>query len=135
MAALFSYEWINALKDAWNQEEEIYAKLAEIGFDAVITCGYKDEEEPRCTFVVEKGMAVRAGMYDGEEPDWDMRAKKEHWLQWVEKPLGMASMGLAVSTGKLKFKKGDFASMIKNPAMAGPFIKSFALMNKIGADA
>jgi len=27
-------------------------------------------------------------------------------------------------------KKGDFASMIKKPFMAGPFVKSFALMAK-----
>jgi hypothetical protein len=33
--------------------------------------------------------------------------------------------------GKLKFVKGDFAAMIKNPSMAGPFIKSFSLMSEI----
>ncbi len=43
-------------------------------------------------------------------------------------------MGVAVTTGKLKFATGDYASMIKNPKMAGPFIKSFALMSEIGGE-
>jgi len=134
MAKLFSDEWINELKDAWNKTPEVKDKLAEIGFNAVITCGYKDKESPECVFIVENGEAVRAGLYGGEVPDWDMRADAKDWYKWVEKPLSMASMGMAVATGKLKFKKGDYASMIKNPSMAGPFIRSFALMNEIGAE-
>ena len=134
MAKLFSDEWINELKDAWNRTPEVKDKLAEIGFNAVITCGYKDDQLPKCVFVVENGEAVRAGLYGGEVADWDMRADEQDWYKWVEKPLSMASMGVAVATGKLKFKKGDYASMIKNPSMAGPFIRSFALMNEIGAE-
>ena len=49
----------------------------------------------------------------------------------MEKPLTMTSMGMAVTTGKLQFKTGDFKAMIKNPSMEGPFIKSFGLMTKI----
>ena len=131
MAQLFTDAWINDLKDAWNSEPEVWEALQKIDFDAVITCGFKNEEDPRCVFVVEKGKAVRAGLFDGETPDWDMRADEKDWNKWLEKPLSMASMGIAVATGKLKFKKGDYAAMIKNPSMAGPFIKSFALMTKI----
>ena len=131
MAQLFTDEWINDLKDAWNNEPEVCDALAKIDFDSVITCGYKDEEEPRCVFVVEKGKAVRAGLYDGEEADWDMRADEKNWNKWAEKPLNMASMGLAFTTGKLKFVTGDFKAMIKNPSMAVPFVKSFGLMSKI----
>jgi len=39
--------------------------------------------------VVEKGEAVRAGLYHGEKPDWDMRADVDDWMKWVRKPLGM----------------------------------------------
>ena len=46
--------------------------------------------------------------------------------KWLEKEIGMTGIGLAFSTGKLKFKKGDFKAMISDPRMAGPFIKSFA---------
>jgi len=131
MAELFSDEWINALKDEWNNEPEVSDALAKINFSSVITCGYKDEENPRCVFVVENGVATRAGLYDGETPDWDMRADEKNWGKWTTKPLNMASMGLAFTTGKLKFNTGDFKAMIKNPSMAVPFVKSFALMTKI----
>jgi putative sterol carrier protein len=131
MAELFSNEWINRLKDLWNETPEVSDKLAEINFNATIACGYKDEEKPACVFVVENGKAVSAGLYNDEPLDWDMRATKENWEKWAKKPLTMASIGIAVATGKLKFEKGDFASMIKNPSMAGPFVKSFALMAQI----
>ncbi|MBA1420037.1 MAG: SCP-2 sterol transfer family protein [Epsilonproteobacteria bacterium] len=131
MAELFSDEWINALKDEWNNEPEVSDALAKIDFSSVITCGYKNEDQPRCVFVVENGVATRAGLYNGETPDWDMRADEKNWGKWTTKPLNMASMGLAFTTGKLKFNTGDFKAMIKNPSMAVPFVKSFALMTKI----
>jgi len=46
----------------------------------------------------------------------------------------MASMGMAVTMGKLKFETGDFAAMIKDPRMATPFVKSFSLMGAIGGE-
>ncbi len=134
MAELFSDAWINELKDAWNNDPEVKDKLAAIGFSSVITCGFKDEDKPRCVFNVENGEATSAGIYADEAPNWDMRANKDDWMKWVAKPLGMTSMGMAVTTGKLKFAEGDFKAMIKDPRMAGPFVKSFALMNHIGAE-
>lgn len=131
MPELFSADWMNELKDQWNKEPEVSAKLAEIDFNSVITCGFKDEEKPRGVFVVKKGICTEAGAYNGEKPDWDMRADRKDWLKWVEKGLGFTGMGLAYTTGKLKFKTGDYGAMIKNPKMAGPFVKSFGLMQKI----
>ncbi|TXH73437.1 MAG: SCP-2 sterol transfer family protein [Thiothrix sp.] len=131
MPELFSAEWMNELKDQWNSEPEVSAKLAEIDFNSVITCGFKNEEQPRGVFIVEKGLCIRAGAYAGEKPDWDMRAERKDWLKWVEKGIGLTGMGLAYTTGKLKFKTGDYGAMIKNPKMAGPFVKSFGLMQKI----
>lgn len=131
MPELFSAEWMNELKDQWNSEPEVSAKLAEIDFNSVITCGFKNEEQPRGVFIVEKGLCIRADAYAGEKPDWDMRAERKDWLKWVEKGIGLTGMGLAYTTGKLKFKTGDYGAMIKNPKMAGPFVKSFGLMQKI----
>ena len=131
MIELFSDEWINKLKDLWNNDPEVSDKLAEINFSSTITCGFKNEDKPRCVFVVENGKAISAGLYNGETPDWDMRADEKNWKKWAEKPLNMASMGFAFTTGKLKFQKGDFKAMIKNPSMAVPFVKSFGLMGKI----
>ncbi len=51
MAELFSNEWINRLKDLWNETPEVSDKLAEINFNATIACGYKDEEKPACVFL------------------------------------------------------------------------------------
>ncbi|WP_020396748.1 SCP2 sterol-binding domain-containing protein [Thiolinea disciformis] len=131
MPELFSADWMNELKDQWNKDPEVSAKLADIDFNSVITCGFKDEDKPRGVFVVEKGMCVRAGSYVDEKPDWDMRADRKDWMKWVEKGIGLTGMGLAYTTGKLKFKTGDYGAMIKNPKMAGPFVKSFGLMQKI----
>jgi len=130
---LFSDAWMKQLMEAWNGEPEVKDALAEIGFNSVISCGFKGEDQPRGVFVVENGVCVRAGDYGGEEMDWDMRADKKDWMKWVEKGIGMGGMGMAFTTGKLKFLKGDFKAMIKDPRMAGPFVKSFGLMNKIGA--
>jgi hypothetical protein len=134
MAALFSDEWMKQLMDAWNSEPEVKDKLAEINFNSVITCGFKNEENPRGVFVVESGICIRAGDWNGESPDWDMRADLDDWLKWVKKGIGMMGLGTSFATGKLKFKVGDYKSMMKDPRMAGPFVKSFGLMQKIGAD-
>jgi putative sterol carrier protein len=85
---------------------------------------------------VENGKCVRAGAWTETDPpaSWDMRADLKDWLKWVEKGIGMAGMGMAFTTGKLKFKVGDFKAMIKDPRMANPFVKSFGLMQQIGAD-
>ena len=131
MSELFSADWMNALKDEWNNEPEVKDKLAEIGFNSVITCGYKNEEDPRGVFVVEEGVCVRAGDWDGETPNWDMRADPNNWRKWVTKGIGMAGMGMAYASRKLQFKSGDYGAMMKNPKMAGPFVKSFGLMKNI----
>jgi len=38
---------------------------------------------------------------------------------------------MAYASGKMKFVTGDYGSMMKNPKMAGPFIKCFGLMKAI----
>ncbi|HPE59968.1 MAG TPA: SCP2 sterol-binding domain-containing protein [Thiolinea sp.] len=131
MPELFSAAWMNELKDQWNNDPEVRDKLAEIGFNSTIACGFKDEEQPRGIFVVENGTCMRAGDYGGEKPDWDMRAHRKDWMKWVGNGIGMAGLGMAYTTGKLKFKSGDYSAMIKNPKMAGPFVRSFGLMKNI----
>ncbi len=134
MAQLFSEDWMKQLQGAWNSDPEVKDKLAEINFNSTIVCGFKSDDTPTGVFVVENGECVRAGSWDGESADWDMRADRDNWMKWMKKPLGMTSMGMAVATGKLKFNEGDFKAMIKNPSMAGPFIKSFSLMSQIGGE-
>ena len=134
MAKICSGEWMNELKEVWNASEEVSGALAEINFTSVIACGFKDDDKPMGVFVVENGICTRAGDYDGEEVNWDMRGTPENWQKWIKKPLTMTSMGIAVTMGKLKFATGDFSAMMKNPKMAIPFVKSFGLMSQIGGD-
>ncbi|MCG6860819.1 MAG: SCP2 sterol-binding domain-containing protein [Chromatiaceae bacterium] len=134
MSALFSDEWMKQLMEAWNAEPDVKDKLADINFNSVICCGFKGEDNPRGVFVVENGVCVRAGSWNGESADWDMRATMDDWLKWVKKGIGMMGLGTAYATGKLKFKEGDYKAMIKDPRMAGPFVKSFGLMQQVGAD-
>ena len=42
----------------------------------------------------------------------------------------MMSLGVAYTSRKLKFRVGDYGAMVKDPRMAGPFIKSFSAMGK-----
>lgn len=130
MADLFSDEWMKSYMEAWNTEPDLSDALAKINFNSVIAYGFDDEEDPRGVIKVEGGKAVDAGAYNGEEVNWDLRASPENWNKWIAKPPGMVGLGMAYTSRKLKFKVGDYAAMIKDPRMAGPFIKSFTAMSR-----
>ncbi len=131
MAELFSAEWMEGFKEAWNAEPELAGALEKIGFNSVIGYGFQGEDSPRGILVVENGKATFGGAYDGRELNWDLRASEDTWKKWLAKPPGMMGLGVAYTSGKLKFLVGDYAAMIKDPRMAGPFIKSFATMAKV----
>ena len=131
MAELFSDEWMKNYMDAWNQDDEITKPLAEIGFKSVIGYGFDGDDKPAGVIVVVNGQIVSAGAYTGETLNWDLRAKKEYWEKWLSKGLGLAGLGMAYASRKLKFAVGDYASMVKDPRMAGPFIKTFKIMSNI----
>ena len=128
---LFDDEWMSKYKDAWNNSAEVSGELAKVGFTTVIAIGFQDQPKAHAYVKVENGMIVHAGSYDGITPDWDMRAKKEQWEKWMNDPPGMMGLGSAVTFGKMKFASGDFGTMSKNPALAVPFVKSFALMSQV----
>ena len=130
MSELFSAEWMESYMNAWNGEPELSDALAEINFNSVIGYGFPDDAQPRGVIIVENGKATTAGAYDGQEMNWDLRAKQSQWEKWMGKPPGMAGLGMAFTTGKIKFKVGDYAAMLKDPRMAGPFIKSFSVMSR-----
>lgn len=131
MAELFSAEWMQKFKDEWNAEPELSDALATIHFNSVIAYGFPGEEQPRGVMTVEDGKATAAGAYAGETLNWDMRAKPEIWEKWMAKPPGMMGLGAAFTTGKIKFVVGDYKGMLKDPRMAGPFIKSFSVMGRV----
>ena len=131
MTELFSNEWMSQFMDAWNGDPGIARDLEKIGFNSNIGYGFDGDEQPKGILKVKNGHAVDSGVYNGEELNWDLRATADSWQKWIKKPPGMMGLGMAYTSRKLKFNKGDYSAMIKDPRMAGPFIKSFAIMSKV----
>ena len=131
MADLFSADWMTSFLDHWNGEPELTGPLGEIGFNSAIGYGFPDDDQPRGVITIENGQATAAGAYNGEELNWDIRASEGQWTKWISKPPGMMGLGMAFTSGKMKFRVGDYAAMLKDPRMAGPFIKSFSVMGKV----
>jgi len=131
MADLFNDEWMKSFQAIWNADPKLKDALAEIGFNSVIGYGVPGEDAARGFVDVQNGEIVEAGAYDNRELSWDIRADEKNWNKWLSKGIGMAGMGMAVTTGRMKFKTGDFKAMIKDPRMANPFVHSFSAMGQV----
>lgn len=129
--ALFDDAWMNGFKEQWNSDPGLYEALGKIDFNSVIGYGIKGEDKARGFIAVENGTVTDAGEFDGRELNWDLRADEKNWNKWFQKEIGMTGLGLAYTTGKLKFATGDYKAMISDPRMAGPFIKSFSAMGRV----
>lgn len=128
MSELFSIDWAQRYRDVWNGPQGIADELAAAGFNSVVAFGLDGEEQPRCVLTISNGKVVTAGPPRGEKIIWDLRAEADEWKKLLEKPPGLMKLGLAYTSRKLKFKKGDYASMIKDVHLANAFVKCFALM-------
>lgn len=131
MADLFSNEWSQAFKDAWNADEEITTSLERAGFNSVVAFGLTESEEPAFTMTIQNGIVSSINTAALDEVKWDIRATNDDWLSLIVKPPGLMKLGIAYTSRKLRFAKGDYATMIKDPSLAGAFVKSFALMGKV----
>ncbi len=131
MSDLFCDEWMKKFQQEWNNEADLSDALAKIEFTSVIGYGFKGDAQAKGYINVKNGKVTAAGIYDGQNLNWDMRADKDNWNKWFSKSLGMTGLGMAVTTGKLKFISGDFKAMIKDPRMATPFVKSFSVMGRV----
>ncbi len=131
MADLFSADWMASFLEHWNAESNLVGPLGEIGFNSVIGYGFPGDDQPIGVITIENGQATAAGGYNGQEMNWDIRAAEAQWNKWIAKPPGMMGLGMAFTSGKMKFKVGDYSSMLKDPRMAKPFIKSFSVMAKV----
>lgn len=130
MAELFSDDWMKSFMTQWNADPELIGPLGQINFNSVIAYGIDGEPKPRGFIKVENGQVVQAAVYAGEDVNWDIRATEDQWQKWMSKPPGMMGLGMAYTSRKIKFNVGDYGAMVKDPRMAGPFIKSFAVMAK-----
>ena len=131
MADLFSAEWMTKFQELWNDDPALAGELEKINFNSVIGYGFVGDDKPMGVITVENGKVTSAGPFDGQDMSWDLRCEKSQWETWLKKPPGMMKLGLAYTSGKLKFAVGDYGAMVKDPRMAGPFIKSFSLMAKV----
>lgn len=131
MAELFSDAWMKAFAQEWNKEVELADALAKINFNSVIAYGFDTQEKPTGVLVVENGRVVNAALYNGEALNWDLRASVTNWQKWIDNGISIMGLGTAYMMGSLKFKQGDYTAMIKDPRMAGPFIKSFTVMGRV----
>jgi len=131
MAVLFDADWMKGFQEAWNADPNLSGDLEKIGFNSTIGYGFDGEDAPRGVITIENGKATSAGAYNGEDLNWDLRAAQALWDKWIAKPPGMMGLGMAYTSRKLQFKVGDYGAMIKDPRMAGPFIKTFGVMGKV----
>ncbi len=131
MSEFFSEAWLQAYREAWNQEPGLRDALARVGFTARVGFGMIDEKEPRGVLTVVDGTVTATGPGDGRALDWDLRAPAEVWQRWLANPPGMIALGAAYTVGDLRFVAGDYAGMIKDSRLAGPFVKSFQVMARI----
>ncbi|MCW8933129.1 MAG: SCP-2 sterol transfer family protein [Gammaproteobacteria bacterium] len=131
MLNLFENAWMKKYKDEWNKDPYLAKSLSEIRFSSIIGYGFPDEDKPRACIVIKNGYVIEAGNYNNQKLNWDLRAKEGHWKEWIKREVGSTGLGLAYTTGKLKFVEGDYKSMIKNPTMSSPFIKSFSAMGRV----
>ena len=131
MADLFSEEWMSGFMEKWNGEPDLCNALAQINFNSVIGYGFEGEAGPRGVLTVENGMATASGAYSDQTLNWDIRCKEAQWQKWMGSPPGMMGLGMAFTSGKMKFVVGDYGAMLKDPRMAGPFIKSFSVMGAV----
>jgi len=131
MADLFSGEFMATFMEEWNKEPELADALSKIAFNSTIGYGFDGDDDPKGVLVVENGRAVKGEAFSGQELNWDLRCSQDQWNKWIAKPPGMMGLGMAYTSRKIKFKVGDYGAMVKEPRMAGPFIKSFSVMGRV----
>jgi len=131
MAEMFSNEWARDYMDVWNADHDITSMLSSAGFSSVVAFGYQDEDDPRFVMTIENGNVVSVDKKPADAIKWDLRAGQDFWVGMVSKPPGLMKLGIAYTSRKLRFNKGDYATMVKDPSLAGAFVKCFALMGKV----
>ena len=131
MADLFSNEWAQAYKDAWNADDEITSSLQRANFSSVVAFGLPEDGDPAFRMSIQNGLISSINTAPIDDIKWDIRATKDDWLSLIVKPPRLMKLGIAYTSRKLRFTKGDYATMIKDPSLASAFVKSFALMGKV----
>ena len=131
MNDLFTEEWLTRFSRKWNNDAEIVSQLAAANFDSRVCFGYTEAAQPEVLIDIQHGSVKNAKRYDpltDQKPDWDLRAHPEQWLKWRGNGPGIAGLGMAVASRQLQFLAGDYHRMIRQPLLAGPFLKFFSFL-------
>lgn len=131
MQELFSREWVERFAGQWNNRPDMVTPLAEANFDSIIAFGFVNEIHPRALIEVKNGKIEKAGLHhaaNSPAANWDLRATPEQWSKWKREGLGIAGLGVAIASGQLQFRSGDYRKMIRTPQLAGPFLNFFTLL-------
>ncbi|MCW8957245.1 MAG: SCP-2 sterol transfer family protein [Gammaproteobacteria bacterium] len=131
MPELFSADWTIKYQQIWNSHEGVAEELGRMGFSSIVAFGIDGEDKPRCVLHINEGKVIAAGPPADEDINWDLRASEDNWNHLLEKPPGLMKLGLAYTSRKIKFHKGDYAVMIKDPGLSKAFVKCFSLMSQV----
>ena len=128
MEVLFSEGWAKHFTSKWNKNTEMVTQLAAANFDAIVAFGYTDSEPPAVSIEIKNGTIIKAQIYSQGQlgtPQWDLRATPEQWGKWRGNGPGIGGLGVAIANKQLQFRAGDYRKMIRQPMLAGPFLKFF----------
>ena len=131
MAEIFSQQWMVKYQSLWNDDNEHIKQLADSAFCANVGFGLIDEDAPRVLIEIQHGLITRLASYNSETLNWDVRGKPKFWTDVSGKAPGLMKLGLAYTSRDLKFVKGDYATMIKEPRLSNAFIKCFKFMSAV----
>ena len=131
MEVIFSAAWAKRFSSKWNSSTEIVSQLAAAEFDSVVAFGYIDHPLPEVIFEINHGRIIHSDQYaSGTDlvPAWDLRANLAQWEKWRGNGPGISGLGVAVASRQLQFMVGDYRKMIRQPLLAGPFLKFFSFL-------
>jgi hypothetical protein len=132
MSELFSDDWAKAYMSIWNADGDITSTLKDAGFSSVVAFGFpEDDDHPSFVMTINNGVIASIDKKPQDVIDWDIRAAKDNWISLISKPPGLMKLGIAYTSRKIRFQKGDYATMIKDPGLAGAFVRCFVLMGEV----
>lgn len=128
MPELFSASWMQDYAKAWNEDEALTHALAKAGFSARLAYGFEDSAAPLGMLEVRDGRVTRAGAYDGQPADVDLRATPANWMKWLQRPMDPLDLGVALASRQIHSARGDLTALTGEPGTARAFARSVAVM-------
>ena len=131
MAEIFSEEWMIKYKSLWNDDKEHTQQLSDSDFNSNVGFGMIDDDAPRIIIEIHNGIIINLSEYKNQHLNWDVRGKPDFWQAVSKKSPNIMKLGLAYTSRDLKFLKGDYVKMIKEPRLSNAFIKCFHFMSAV----